>query len=115
MHALLNFKNPYKKSAKQENFDYICQTHFVEWKNKGRKLDKKPSLRRLEFMPKHLTKNAVQEFHLRPVIFLVPHLDKYSLVMQAREQNSFIKETTFINFTIMLHPFAVEEGTVSLI
>jgi hypothetical protein len=35
--------------------------------------------------------------------------------MQAREQNSFIKETTFINFAIMLHPFAVEERTVALI
>jgi hypothetical protein len=32
----------------------IHEKHFVERKNEGRKPDKNPSLRRLEFMPRNL-------------------------------------------------------------
>jgi hypothetical protein len=39
------FKNPYKKSAKQENFEPIHEKHFVEQKNEGRKPDKNSTLR----------------------------------------------------------------------
>ncbi len=46
-HTLLWFTKPFKKSAKQEN-----QSLFMN------------SLRRIMFMPKTSTKNAVQEFYL---------------------------------------------------
>jgi hypothetical protein len=49
------FKNPYEKSAKQENSSlFMNSTLVVEWKNEGRKPDKDSSLRRLEFMHRNL-------------------------------------------------------------
>jgi hypothetical protein len=42
-----------KKSVKQENSSLVHEKHFVDRKNKGRKLDKLSSLR-LEFIPRKL-------------------------------------------------------------
>ncbi len=44
------FKNPYKKSAKQENSS-LSKNSILEWKNESKKPDKNLSLKRHEFMP----------------------------------------------------------------
>jgi hypothetical protein len=54
------FKNHYKKICKTRKHD----KHFVKRNYEGSKPNKSSSLRRLEFMPRTLTENDVQEFHL---------------------------------------------------
>ncbi len=49
-----SFQNFYKKIREERNLESIHEYNFVEWKNEGRKPDKKYSLRRLKFSPRNL-------------------------------------------------------------
>jgi hypothetical protein len=64
---LSDLKNLYKKIRETRKLEYIHEQHLVERKNAGRKPNKNSSHRRLKFMPRTSTKNAIQEFHLRTI------------------------------------------------
>ncbi len=63
LHAIHNLRKPYstlvlkstqKNPRKKKTWVYSWMAFCVKWKNEGIKLDKKSSLRRLEFMPQNL-------------------------------------------------------------
>ncbi len=66
------FKNHYKKICETRKLESIHEWHIVEWKNEGRNQTKTRVRKGSSLCPETLTKNGVQEHHLRT------HRVKYS-------------------------------------
>ncbi len=64
--TLLWFYKSIQKIYKTRNLESIHEYHFVERRNKSRKLEKKLGFKKdLYLCPETSTKNVIQEFHLR--------------------------------------------------
>ncbi len=115
LYSTLVLKNPYKKSAKQENSGLFMNSILCRTENRGENKTKTGVREDPILCPENSTKNAVQEFHLRIASYSYRGFSILPPGGRVGPKNQWQQKTVVLFSFFLFHAFTPGRRTITKI